>query len=119
MRVAMSDWWASRIEVSVMSRRFCSRIQRQNFSGPSSAGDRASPLQRRGDRIRGSRGAGIGLSGCPAFGGGVAVDGDVGEVVQQLGGAVACGLELEQLGIGVDEAVVAWPLRKVSCGRRS
>ena len=37
MRVAMSDWWASRKVVSVMSRRFSSSIHLQNPSGPSSS----------------------------------------------------------------------------------
>ena len=34
MRVAMSDWWASRIEVSVIRSCFCSRIHFEKASGP-------------------------------------------------------------------------------------
>ncbi|MCY1240449.1 hypothetical protein D9M69_130140 [compost metagenome] len=74
MRVANSDWCASRMVVSVSSTCFCSSIQRENFSAPSS---------RRRSRVpygsgallstAGSTGAGSGnggsvrpdISGCP------------------------------------------------------
>ncbi len=48
-------------------------------------------------------GSGEGFGGAPVFGSGVAVDGDVGEVVEEFGGAVAFGGELEEARLGVDE----------------
>ena len=44
MRVAMSDWWASRKVVSVISKRFSSRIHCANFSGPRSNNTSRLPL---------------------------------------------------------------------------
>ena len=43
-RVAMSDWWASRKVVSVMSRRFCFSVHSANFFGPSSSSRSRVPL---------------------------------------------------------------------------
>ena len=37
MRVASSDWCASRNVVSVISRRFCDVVHSANFAGPSSS----------------------------------------------------------------------------------
>jgi len=51
----------------------------------------------------GDAGSGEGFGGAPVFGSGVSVDGDVGEVVEELGGAVSFWSELEEAGEVVDE----------------
>jgi hypothetical protein len=40
MRVASSDWWPSRMVVSVIKTRFCPRIQSANPFGPEFASSR-------------------------------------------------------------------------------
>ena len=65
IRVASSDWWASRKVVSVSSRRFCSRIHARSPSGPSSsqrvAGARAAAALGHPRGATGSRQARLGL----------------------------------------------------------
>lgn len=46
---------------------------------------------------------GEGFGGAPVFGSGVSVDGEVGEVVEEFGGAVAFWDEFEETRLGVDE----------------
>ena len=104
MRVASSDWWASRMVVSVTSTRFSFRIQRAKASGPSrveallgAEGDRPVETRRRHHQPVRRRPR-------PVAGVGMAVDGDVGDVGEELGGAVAALDRLEQLRRLVDEA---------------
>ena len=60
MRVASSDWWASRMVVSVTSARFSARIQRAKASGPS----RVEPLLGAGRRLDAEDGAGTTSAAC-------------------------------------------------------
>jgi hypothetical protein len=85
MRVASSDWWASRMVVSVMSTRFSLRIHSAKLGGPA--------FEAAGAVRHGAIGEPrIGLRRGPAGGRGpgfrMAVDGDVGDPAEQLGGAV-------------------------------
>ena len=43
------------------------------------------------------------LGGTPVFCSGVSVDGEVGKVIQELGGSVAFGNKLKEAGLGIDE----------------
>ena len=105
MRVASSDWCASRMVVSVTSTRVCSPASsRRRPSGPArraAAWCRARGAAAKARRLRRAR---LGRRPGAAARLGMAVDGDVGDVGQQLGRAVAALVELEQLGRLVDEA---------------
>ena len=86
-RVASSDWWASRNVVSVTATLVCARSRRANSSGPDLEQQLAGAVGRRdvevdvgqlGGRVEGHRRGAVRL-----------VDGDVGEVGEQLAAAVA------------------------------
>ena len=109
IRVASSDWWASRIVVSVTSSRLLLAHPLANFSGPSSLNMSRVP--------GGVAGISCGAASAEydlgrraasdrqrlAFDLRVAVDDDLGDVAQQLGRPVAARFELEQLRRLVDE----------------
>jgi hypothetical protein len=59
MRVASRDWWASRKVVSVSSRRFWSRSQREKPSGPSSPSSSRVPGSGERGRFSGTRGGAV------------------------------------------------------------
>ena len=104
MRVASSDWCASRMVVSVTSTRFSARIQARKRFGPvavepllgAGAGQRVEARRRHGQPIGGGLRAPTRVR--------VAVDGDVGDVGEELGRAVAALDRFEQLRRRVDEA---------------
>jgi hypothetical protein len=90
MRVARSDWCPSRMVVSVISRFFCASIQSATALGPFSSSSCAGA----GGRVLGcAQAGGLGVLGRrragAALGLGVPVHGDVGDVGQHLGRAVA------------------------------
>jgi hypothetical protein len=64
MRVANSDWCASRRVVSVSSKRVCWRVHSANFSGPSSSSSCLVPL---GGGVESCGGTGMGFK-CAGFG---------------------------------------------------
>ena len=113
MRVASSDWWASRNVVSVTNSRGCSSTQAANFSGPSSLERVAHPWRRRRQDARAlarnRREAGTAMGERRTFAGfirdeRVAVDDHLGDVGEQLAGAVLARRQIEQLRFLVDEA---------------
>ena len=118
MRVAMSDWWASRKVVSVMSRRFSSRIHWANFSGPISNRRSRVPCGTSAwcSMTSESGTCGLGQRGCglPALGGGIAVDGDVGQIGQRAVARSRRRLNWNSSGLVSMSLVWAWPARKVS-----
>ena len=102
-RVASSDWWASRIVVSVSSSGFCLRTHWQNLSGPSASSRCRSPLGTGPARGRHDRRRQLPLGVELALGVGPAVDDHVAQVGQDLGRPVPPQAEPEQLGRVVDE----------------
>ncbi len=108
MRVARSDWWASRKVVSVIRRRFCFATHvAAEFLRPHLREELFGARGRIGSvvvvRHRGRGELAHGLDGV-ALGEGIAVHDHVRDVVQHLRRAVLALLELEQMRIGIDEA---------------
>ena len=104
MRVASSDWCASRIVVSVSSTRFCSSIHLAKPSAPSSSSFCFVPGGGALDTLTfGSRASAICLGLQAPLHLRIAVDDDVADEVQDARGAVALLRPLEQLGRLVDE----------------
>ena len=114
MRVASSDWWASRKVVSVTATAVCSRSASANASGPGGAAGPARPAQA-GVEVEGGQLAARRDRGCgPAV---RLVDGDLGEVGQQLGAAVGGNARGAQLGPLVDEGGAEPPRLEVRAPR--
>ena len=102
IRVASRLWWASRKVVSVTGTSVRARSCRANSAGPDPHEQVARARGQRGVAVDGRQ---LGARLEEGRGGAVRlVDGDVGEVGEQLGAAVAAHPGLEQLGALVDEA---------------
>ena len=105
MRVASSDWCASRIVVSVTRTRVSLAHPVGEFSARAVEQCAASPSGAAADGKCGALGlARVGRRLRPALGLGMAVDGDVGDIGEEFGRAVAALLDGEQLRRFVDEA---------------
>ena len=91
MRVASSDCGASRMVVSVTSTRVCSRIQAAKPCGPSRSSSGLVPWVgvQLGREMRRLGRAGVGARPGAARDLGMAVDGDVADIGQELGRPVA------------------------------
>ena len=104
IRVASRLWCPSRIVVSVTSSRSCASIQSATAFGPFSSSSCRVPGGGASSGTTGGLGAraSAGGLGRPAVSG-MAVDGDVGDVGQDLRRPVAARAEMEELGRRVDE----------------